>query len=324
MHAGLGQINDKINVGTPNPFDGEIAIFRFYESELSAAEVQDAFDRVAAPWNLLTITQLNGVAYTPGTPVVLPSGSTVTLNADGSYTYDPTTQPAWQALNNGESASDSFTYTITDGSGTATATVDLTIDGRNDQLSATNLTQTKNYNEDGGNVAIDNIVVSDADASDIYTVTLTLSDTSTGLLTANDGAIYTPGTGVWTITGDAATVNTALANVEFIPAANNNTDSYIDVVIADGNEDGAVTVTGRIDLVATAVNDAPVATVPVGPIAVSEDQFVSITGVSFSDIDAGGADVTVTLNVADGTLTVDDTVVGGLGTGDIGGNGTAA
>ncbi len=182
----------------------------------------------------------------------------MTLNADGSYTYDPTTQPAWQGLNNGESASDSFTYTITDGSGTATATVDLTIQGRNDQLSATNLTQTKNYNEDGGNVALDNIVVSDADTSDVYTVTLTLSDTSTGLLPSNDGAVYTPGTGVWTITGDAATVNLALANVEFIPAANSNTDSYIDIVIADGNEDGAVSVTGRIDLVATAVNDAPV------------------------------------------------------------------
>ena len=108
----------------------------------------------------------------------------------------------------------------------------MTIDGRNDQLAATNLTQTQNYNEDGGNVALDNIVVSDADANDTYTATLTLSDTSTGSLTANDGATYTPGTGVWSITGNLATVNTALANVEFAPASDNNADSHIDVLIA--------------------------------------------------------------------------------------------
>ena len=191
-------------------------------------------------------------------------------------------------------------------------------------MSATNLTQTKNYNEDGGNVALDDIVVTDADVNDVYTVSLTLSDTSTGSLTANDGATYTSGTGVWTITGDAATVNLALANVEFVPAADNNTDSHIDVLISDGNENGTVAVTGRIDLVVTAVNDAPVATTPAGPIAATEDQFVSIAGISFSDIDTGGADVTVTMNVADGTLTLDDTVVGGLGSGDIGGNGSGS
>ena len=75
---------------------------------------------------------------------------------------------------------------------------------------------------------------------------------------------------------------------------------------------------------ATAVNDAPVATAPAGPIAATEDQYVSISGVSFSDIDTGAANVTVTMNVSDGTITLDDTVSGGLGAGDITGNATAS
>ena len=43
------------------------------------------------------------------------NGATVTVNADGEFTYDPTTAPTIQALNNGDVLTDTFTYTITDG-----------------------------------------------------------------------------------------------------------------------------------------------------------------------------------------------------------------
>ena len=45
-----------------------------------------------------------------------------------------------------------------------------------------------------------------------------LANTATGNLSANDGATYTAGSGVWTINGTSSPWNTALANlVTFTP-----------------------------------------------------------------------------------------------------------
>ena len=271
----------------------------------------------------VTITELNGSAYTPGTAIVLPSGSTLTLNSDGSYIYDPTTQPSYQTLNNGETAADSFTYSITDGSTTQTANVDITINGVNDQVAATNLNQTISYNEEDSTVDLNDIVVADVDANEIVTATLTLSDVATGALTANNGATYDILTGVWSITGTTSAVNTALANLQFLPVSDNDTASHIDVVIADANEDGTVALTGRLDLAPVAVNDAPIATVPAGSISALEELPATIAGISFSDIDAGSNDVTVTLSANNGILTVDTTVPGGLSAGEVAANGSS-
>ena len=55
-------------------------------------------------------------------------GAAVTVNPDGSFSYDPTTSATLQALAAGESATDTFTYTISDGQGgTDTATVTVTV-----------------------------------------------------------------------------------------------------------------------------------------------------------------------------------------------------
>ena len=51
-----------------------------------------------------------------------------------------------------------------------------------------------------------------------------------------------------------------------------------------------------------AINDAPVITAP-ATLAVDEDVLTDLTGISFSDVDAGNADVTVTFSVDNGTLT---------------------
>jgi 16S rRNA G966 N2-methylase RsmD len=79
--------------------------------------------------------------------------------------------------------------------------------------SATNLNQSRVYLDGATGVTFTNIVVSDPNAGDSITATLTLSNTATGSLTANHGATYNSTTGVWTITGSVAQVNTALANV---------------------------------------------------------------------------------------------------------------
>ncbi|MCA8883532.1 MAG: tandem-95 repeat protein [Rhodobacteraceae bacterium] len=79
----------------------------------------------------LTVTQVDGMAILQGAPVLLASGALVSLNANGTLSYDPNGQ--FEALAQGGSTTDSFTYLISDGTGgTATATVTMTITGVND------------------------------------------------------------------------------------------------------------------------------------------------------------------------------------------------
>jgi VCBS repeat-containing protein len=80
--------------------------------------------------NSLSVTAVNGRTVVVGTAITLSSGALVTLNADGSLTYDP--NASFDALAVGESSTDSFTYTSNNGSLTDTASVNLTINGVND------------------------------------------------------------------------------------------------------------------------------------------------------------------------------------------------
>jgi VCBS repeat-containing protein len=61
------------------------------------------------------------------------AGAAVTVNPDGSYSYDPTAADALQGLSNGVTVVDTFTYTITDGhNASGTGTVSITVTGVND------------------------------------------------------------------------------------------------------------------------------------------------------------------------------------------------
>ena len=59
---------------------------------------------------------------------MLASGGLVTMNANGTYAYDP--NGAFAHLLDGQTANDSFTYQVSDGAGgVATATVNVTVSG---------------------------------------------------------------------------------------------------------------------------------------------------------------------------------------------------
>ena len=79
----------------------------------------------------LQVTQVNG-ASTVGSEVTLPSGATLTMDGNGSFTYVPT-QDQIDTLAVGETVTDSFSYTATDGNGgSGTATASVEISGQND------------------------------------------------------------------------------------------------------------------------------------------------------------------------------------------------
>lgn len=263
-----------------DPFVGEIAAVRFYESVLSNAQVQQNYDAMQ-----VSVTGFDALSA---------AGATVSVNADGSFDYDPGT--TFDYLADGASTDDTFSYTVTDSEGgTQTATVTVTLNGSNDAPTATNLDSTSSYVEDSGLVAIDDIVVADIDSNETITATLTLNNTATGALSATDGAMYTAGTGVWQITDSVANVNTALANLLFIPVANNDVDTTISVLIDDGNEDGSAALTGTINLDVVPVNDAPTLSNFVDSVAVTnEDTEVQI---SLGDLAAFGDEDDIDGNV---------------------------
>lgn len=194
----------------------------------------------------------------------------------------------------------------------------MTVTRVNDAPAATNLSQTKPYVESGPAVDFDDIVVSDADAGETITATLTLTDTAAGALSVSGGATYTAGTGVWTITDSVANVNAALANVAFVPAPGYNADTTVLINIADGGEDGAAAATGSISLDGSSINDQLAATNTSQAKAYTEGAAsVALDDIFVTDPDAGEI-VTARLTLADpgaGSLTVSGsaTYTGGTG-----------
>ncbi len=74
-----------------------------------------------------TVSAVNGSAVGVGTTVTLASGALLTVNADGTFVFDP--NGMHQHLPAGTTASETFTYTVSDGTLSDTATVTLTITG---------------------------------------------------------------------------------------------------------------------------------------------------------------------------------------------------
>jgi len=102
-----------------------------------------------------TVTAVNGSAANVGTQITLASGAHLTLNADGTYTYDPNhafdTLTATTGATN-STATDSFTYSLVGGS---SATVTITIQGSNSSVPAIGSAGDDTLYGSGGNDRID-------------------------------------------------------------------------------------------------------------------------------------------------------------------------
>ena len=81
--------------------------------------------------NVLTNDVGDSLTVTTTGQQTLESGALVTINSDGTFIYNPNNQ--FESLNDNETATDTFLYTMRDGSGnTSSATVTITIDGITD------------------------------------------------------------------------------------------------------------------------------------------------------------------------------------------------
>ncbi len=184
-------------------------------------------------------------------------------------------------------------------------------------------------------LAIGGLSISDVDAgTGVLTTTLHVDDGTLTVAAAGGAAVLGSGTDTVTLTGTLAQINTTLSaanNVLYRGDLNFNGGDVMTVTTNDGGATGldpglsgdgtSEEDVDTVNILVNAVNDAPVNTVP-GPQSVNEDTDLAITGLSVADVDAGPAIITVTLSVANGTLTVRDDVAGGLDPLEIAGNGT--
>ncbi|MEI9924472.1 MAG: VCBS domain-containing protein [Bradyrhizobium sp.] len=112
----------------------------------------------------------------------------ITNNGDGTFTYDP--KNAFAYLGQGETAIDTFSFTVTDAAGaSSTAAVKITIDGENDAPVAQDLVG--KVNEHGPGVVF-TANYADPDTTDSHTFAVNiLTDKTRGTVTNNSDGTFT-------------------------------------------------------------------------------------------------------------------------------------
>ncbi|QID17096.1 retention module-containing protein [Nitrogeniibacter mangrovi] len=239
---------------------------------------------------------------------------TLVLNADGSYTYTlDNTNSEVNALNAGDSLTDSYTYTITDADGsTSTATLSITIDGHTDgapiitvpdtdgALNATDMTLAETAGATAGSftvsaeagiasVSVDGTSLTLAQLNALGTTPVTLS-TGEGTLILNG---YDAATGVVSYTYDP--------NVQ-----DHSGGAVVDAIAIEVLDANGVSSTDSLDIAITDVGptaaaDTNAITEDATPNTVSGNVYTNDT-IGADGAPVGGAVTAATVNLGHGTL----------------------
>ena len=237
----VGTLNITVNAVNDAPVAVDDAITATEDTPFNSVIDLDAND-----------TDLDGDALTvvAGTFATAQGGS-ITIAADGSYTYTPA------ANFNG---SDSVDYTVTDGSLTDVGTLNITVNAVNDAP-----------------VAVDDAITATEDTPFNSVIDLDANDTDLDgdALTVVAGTFATHQGGSITIAADGS--------YTYTPAANFNGSDSVDYTVTDGS----LTDVGTLNITVTAVNDAPVA-VDDAITATEDTPFTSVVDLDFNDTDLDG------------------------------------
>jgi VCBS repeat-containing protein len=254
----------------------------------------------------LYVYAVNGVQANVGSTITLASGALLTVNADGSTTYN--TNGAFEYLGAGDSANDFFTYTISDAGGlTATTSVTVFIPGANDAPVTDDVSATGN--EDAASIAI-TLTGSDVDG--------TVDNFRLNNLPA-DGTLYLDA-GLTTVaaTGADYAATAEALTLYFVPNADWNGGAGFQYVALD-NSGAPDATSATATITVNAVNDAPVVN-PTASDTGTEDTDVVythaqlLTLIGASDVDDANANLSISItNVANGTLVMSGGT-GGVGT----------
>ncbi len=216
--------------------DAPVAVMDEYTADEDApSDLGNVLGNDSDPENdPLTVSEVNGDPAGVGTPVAGDNGGLVTINPDGSVSFDPNGE--FDGLAEGEEATTTVVYTIDDGNGgTDTAEVIITVTGTNDAPTAIRNDYVANFDEAAGdvdgNVLTDNTgdgVDSDPEGDTLTVVGVGAPDSGVGVPVAGDNG------GLFTINADG-TVDFD-ANGEFDDLGLNDTrTTSVEYTISDGN-----------------------------------------------------------------------------------------
>ncbi len=245
--------------------DAPVAVNNSYSTN------EDTALTVNAPGVLGNDTDVEGSSPTASV-VDNPAHGTLTLNANGSFTYTPTTN---------YNGSDSFTYKINDGTlDSNTATVSITVNPVNDAPGAVG--DSYSTNEDTAlTINAPGVRANDTDVDGDTLTAALVSGPSHGTLTLNSNGSFT-----------------------YTPTTNYNGSDSFTYEVNDGTVDSN---TATVSLTVTAVNDAPVA--GNNSYTTAEEQALNVSaasGVLGNDSDVDGDSLTAVLvsGPTHGTLTL--------------------
>ena len=230
--------------------------------------------------NPLSVVQVNLTGFTAGSPFALPSGALLTMNANGTYVYDP--NGAFDGLADGATTTDSFSYTVTDGQGgNDTAAVTVTVTGVASNHAPVAVDDSFTIGEDGVSTLGD-LLANDSDA-DGDALTLVLD----GWTGSNGGDISADDSG----------------NVYFIPGASfddlavgQTRDTSFTYTIYDAQ---GVSDTATVTVTVQGANDAPVGVDDA--FDVSEDGGYSVGNPLLNDTDPDSVGLYMSLNGLSGS-----------------------
>ncbi|WP_272888609.1 beta strand repeat-containing protein [Stutzerimonas stutzeri] len=254
------------------------------------------------------VLSIGGVTYKLGDGVASSSVPTGFSLAGSTLTVDPA-NVAFDALAHGETLSVLVAYTVLDGKGGSVAqTATITLTGTNDAPEIT-VIGNPNISAASANVVFNGtLLVSDADANEQLTLSLTAvggtldlsNDSGVTVIEGSDSA----GELTVLITGTAAQINAALNGLTF-SADDSGIDAGLYVEVVDGGEDG---VTGAAQYI-----EIPVAGPDVVPEAVDFDGGEQVTVVNY--------DPATVITIAGVSAASTSVSVSGAGTTITGGNG---
>ena len=268
----------------------------------------------------LTLSTIAGLTITTGDgtddPTIVFTGTLAAVNtALNGLSFNPTAD--FNGAASLQIISDDQGNTGTGGALTDTDSVNITVNAANDAPVVTATAGNLSYTENDAATAIDpGLTITDIDSTNLTGATVAI----TGNFASGQDVLaftdqlgitgnYNSGTGVLTLTGATTVANyqTALRSVTYANSSDNPSTATRTVTFTAN--DGANTGSATRGIAITAVNDAPVNTVP-GSLGTPQDTPLVFSGgntISIADVDAGGNTVQVTLTASNGTLTLSGT-----------------
>ncbi len=236
-----------------------------------------------------TLTAIAGAGVTvsgSGTNALVLSGSLANLNSYLASTAAPTYVP------------------VANANGTVTLTMTTNDNGNTGAGGSLSDTDTRVITINAVN---DAPVAVDDNISGAEDTTITLLPLANDQDVDGDPLVVTQIAGTTIVAGSAQSITiiggvvnvSATGAISFTPTANFNGTTGFSYTISDGQGGSS---SANYSITVTPVNDAPVNTLPAG-YSTNEDVSLQLTGLSVSDVDAGAGAVSVTLEVASGSLT---------------------